>query len=97
MLLQVLPDKPDPERCKLYPPLEETLLLDRAYSSTLRTFDKCGPHSNARLAPRDSHTAPLLDREPARPAAAHAAPRTAPAAHRRIRSLTAALRCSVAH
>lgn len=38
----VLPDKPDPERCKLFPPEEPTLVLDTAYASLLRTYDKYG-------------------------------------------------------
>ena len=38
----VLPDKPDPERCKLFPPEEPTLVLDTPYASLLRTYDKYG-------------------------------------------------------
>lgn len=38
----VLPDKPDPERCRLFAPTEEVMLLDKPYASLLRTYDKYG-------------------------------------------------------
>jgi len=38
----VLPDKPDPERCKLFAPTDGLLLLDQPYASLLRTYDKYG-------------------------------------------------------
>jgi len=38
----VLPDKPDPEKCKLLQPEDAILLVDRPYASVLRTYDKYG-------------------------------------------------------